>query len=48
MKALSYIKVSDDIRFNYNYEALNACFGTNMRETLRKSTWDSKAFSSRG
>lgn len=40
MKALQYIKASDNISFRYNYEALNACFGADMKATLQKATWN--------
>ena len=42
IKKLRYICTADNISFPYNFNVLNACFGTNMTATLRQATWDSK------
>ncbi len=41
MERLKYIKSTDDIKFEYNYKALNACFGANMQATLQEAIWNS-------
>ena len=39
VKQLRSIKADDNISFQYNYEALNACFGANVKETIQQAIW---------
>jgi len=40
VKKLKYIKASDNISFDYNYQALNKCFGANMHGSLQQALWN--------
>lgn len=40
VKKLKYIKASDNISFDYNYQALNKCFGANMHGALQQALWN--------
>lgn len=39
---LRTISVNDGYSFSYNFEALNACFGTNMHTSLQSAIWNPK------
>ena len=39
-KKLKYIKASNNISFEYNYQALNKCFDANMHGSLQQALWN--------